>query len=107
MTKDNLWKEAGVSRATMNRARLVLAKWDARVAECGGLTPGEARKNDEGTKLREQLADKTRECTESYGKLDVAATAIAALHHDNVLPRQELGRGGEVVPLDARHDVRE
>lgn len=53
--------EAAVSRATMNRARLVIAEWDTEVAECDGLTPGEARKNDELTQLRTKLADKTAE----------------------------------------------
>lgn len=61
LVKDNLWKEAGVSRATMNRAHRVMADWDTRVTECGGMTPGEARKNDELTQLRAKLADRTRE----------------------------------------------
>jgi hypothetical protein len=106
LVKDNLWKEAGVSRATMNRARLVMAEWQARVAECDGLTPGEARKNDEVHKLRAALADKTRECTQLHHQLDAAATAIAALHHDNTLLREELGRRGEVVDLDTRRSAR-
>jgi hypothetical protein len=63
LVKDNLWKEAGVSRATMNRAHHVMVDWDTRVTECGGMTPGEARKNDELTQLRAKLADRTRECT--------------------------------------------
>jgi hypothetical protein len=45
--------------------------------------------NDELATLRTQLADNTRECTELYHRLDAAATAIAALHHDTVLPGQE------------------
>ena len=32
LTKENLWREAQVSRATMNRARPILAEWDARIA---------------------------------------------------------------------------
>jgi hypothetical protein len=47
LIKDNLWKEAGLSRATMNRAIRILAEWNTRVAECDGFTPSEARKNDE------------------------------------------------------------
>ena len=31
LIKDNLWKEADVSRATMNRATQILAEWDTRV----------------------------------------------------------------------------
>ena len=99
LIKDNLWKEAGLSRATMNRAVQILAEWDSRVAECGGFTPREARKNDELATLRKKLADKIRECTELHHRLDAAATAIAALHHDNVLLRQELDARGQLIAL--------
>ena len=99
LIKDNLWKEADVSRATMNRAVQILAEWNSRVAECDGYTPREARKNDELTALQAKLADKTRECTELHHQLDAAATAIAALHHDNTLLRQELDQRGRLVAL--------
>jgi hypothetical protein len=99
LIKDNLWKEAGLSRATMNRAVRILAEWNTRVAACEGFTPGEARKNDEITILRTKLADKTRECTELHHRLDAAATAIAALHHDNTLLREELDQRGRLVAL--------
>jgi chromosome segregation ATPase len=46
--------------------------------------------NDELTQLRAKLADRARECTQLNRRLDAAATAIAALHHDNTLLRQEL-----------------
>jgi hypothetical protein len=99
LIKDNLWKEADLSRATMNRAVQVLAEWNCCVAECDGFTPREARKNDEVATLRKKLEDKTRECTELHHRLDAAATAIAALHHDNVLLRQELNGRGQLVTL--------
>jgi len=99
LIKDNLWKEADLSRATMNRAVQVLAEWNCRVAECDGFTPREARKNDEVATLRKKLEDKTRECTELHHRLDAAATVIAALHHDNVLLRQELNGRGQLVTL--------
>jgi hypothetical protein len=102
LVKDNLWKEAGVSRATMNRAHHVMADWNTRVTECGGITPGEARKNDELTQLRAKLADRTRECTLLNHQLDAAATTIAALHHDNTLLRQELDQAGTLITLDTR-----
>ena len=89
LIKDNLWKEADVSRATMNRAAHILAEWNSRVAECEGFTSGEARKTT-NTTLRTKLANKIRECSDLHHQLDAAATAIAALHHDNSLLRQEL-----------------
>jgi len=39
LIKDNIWKEAGLSPATMNRAVRILAQWDCRVAECDGHAP--------------------------------------------------------------------
>ena len=106
LIKDNLWKEAQVSRATMNRATRVLADWDSKIAACDGFTPREARKNDQLAKLRTALDARTRECTELRRQLDAAATAIAALHHDNTLLRQELNRGGTLASMDAhRHPL--
>jgi hypothetical protein len=102
LIKDNLWREAGVSRATMNRATGILADWNTRIAACDGFTPREARKNDELATLRAALAAKTRECTELARRLDAAATAIAALHHDNTLLRQELDHRGQLVSLSSR-----
>jgi hypothetical protein len=104
LIKDNLWKEADVSRATMNRATQIMADWDTRIAACDGFTPREARKNDELTTLRDDLATKTRECTKLSHQLDAAATVIAALHHDNTLLRQELADAGQVVPLISRRE---
>ena len=99
LIKDNLWKEADVSPATMNRAAGILAEWNTRIAACDAFTPGEARKNDQLTTLRARLADKTRECTELHHQLDAAATAIAALHHDDTLLRQELDQRGRLIAL--------
>lgn len=35
LVKDNLWKEAQVSRATLSRAARIMADWGAGVAACG------------------------------------------------------------------------
>ncbi|MEU7261688.1 hypothetical protein AB0B21_38715 [Streptomyces rimosus] len=100
LTKENLWREAQVSRATMNRAAAILTEWDNHIAEHGTTTPGEARRDDEITRLRRKLAEKTRECTLLSKRLDAAATAIATLHHDNTQLRQELASdGSRVTPL--------
>ncbi|WP_257231856.1 hypothetical protein [Streptomyces sp. Rer75] len=105
LTKQNLWREAGVSRATMNRAHTVLAEWDAHLAQHGSATPGEARRDEEICELKRKLAEKTRQCTTLQRRLDAAATAIAALHHDNTLLRQEVAAsGGRVIPLHRPRD---
>ena len=75
LIKDNLWKEAGLSRATMNRATQVMAEWDTRVSACDSFTPREARKNDEITTLRADLAGKTRECTKLSHQLNAGGSA--------------------------------
>ncbi|MFI9584800.1 hypothetical protein ACIHCQ_23820 [Streptomyces sp. NPDC052236] len=46
LTKENLWREAQVSRATMSRATTILTEWDNHIAEHGTTTPGEARLED-------------------------------------------------------------
>ncbi|MDD9380413.1 hypothetical protein M8Z33_27920 [Streptomyces sp. ZAF1911] len=104
LTKENLWREAQVSRATMNRARPILAEWDARIAEQGKTTAGEARRDEEISRLRTKLAAKTHECALLEKKLKAAATAIAALHHENCALRDEIGRrqGATVVALEER-----
>lgn len=103
LTKQNLWAEAGVSRATMNRAGSILAEWDAHVAEHGSTTRGEARRDEEIRELRRKLAQAKTANTVLQRRLDAAATAIGALHHDNTLLRQELAEpGGTVTPLRRR-----
>jgi hypothetical protein len=67
----------------MNRAKPILTEWEAHIAQHGAATSGEARRDDEIAKLREHLANKTRECTQLRNQLKTAATAFGALHHDN------------------------
>lgn len=59
LTKHNLWKEAGVSRATMNRAPGVLAEWVAHVTVHGARTSGEAQRDEQIEQLRRRLAVRT------------------------------------------------
>ncbi len=92
LTKQNLWKEAGVSRATMNRARTILAEWDAHVAQHSTGDSEQTRHDNEIQELRRRIADKTRECSDLQHRLDAATSAITALHHDNTLLRQGLGQ---------------
>ncbi len=100
LTKENLWREAKVSRATMNRATAVMAEWDQHIALTGTVVPGEARRDQEIETLRKKLAAKTAECALLTKRLKAAVTAIAALHHDNEALRDEAGaRSGKVVPL--------
>lgn len=101
LIKQNLWREAGVSRATMNRATTVLAEWDAMIAATGSRTSGEARRDSEIAKLRRDLRKAREDRAELQRRLDAAATVIAALHHERTLLHQELAQAtsGKFIPI--------
>nr|WSU77558.1 hypothetical protein OG499_33405 [Streptomyces anulatus] len=99
LTKKNLCKEAGVSPATMFRAKVVLMEWDTHLAKHGPLTPGEACRQDEIERLRRELALSKREITDLQQRLSAAVTIIAAFHHDNQLLRGEHHTAGTVTEL--------
>jgi len=101
MTKENLYREAGVSRATMNRATAVMDEWNAYTAQQGRRTVGEARRDSEIGQLRDDLRKKTQKITELQRRLDAAATVIGALHHENKALRDHIeSRTGTVVSID-------
>nr|WP_237538186.1 hypothetical protein [Streptomyces sp. SID4951] len=104
LTKENLYKEAQVSRATMNRAPTILAEWDAHIAAYGKATPGEAKRDATIAALKQRLVTKTQECTLLENKLKAAHTAIAAIFHDNQALRRQLddGASATVTPLRPR-----
>ncbi|MFJ5819368.1 hypothetical protein ACIQGT_36575 [Streptomyces sp. NPDC093108] len=104
LTKENLYKEAQISRATMNRAHTILAEWDAHIAAHGKTTPGEAKRDATITELKRRLTKKTQECTLLENKLKAAQTTIAALYHDNQALRQQLDRhvSASVTPIRPR-----
>ncbi|MEU9714403.1 hypothetical protein [Streptomyces sp. NPDC047976] len=109
LTKENLYKEAQVSRATMNRAHAILAEWDAHISAHGKATPGEAQRDATIADLKKRLTKKTQECTLLEKKLKAAHTAIAALFHDNEALRQQLDKGVSAViaPLRPRGSRRQ
>ncbi|MEE1806888.1 hypothetical protein [Streptomyces sp. BE133] len=107
LTKQNLWREAGVSRATMNRATALLADWDNRVSQ------STARKHDQNlteeiTRLRRRLKDNRLERQRLQDEVDAAATVIAALLAENAALRERAGnRSGVVIPLGRTQATRE
>ncbi|ALJ20583.1 hypothetical protein [Microbacterium sp. No. 7] len=87
INKENLYREAGVSRATMNRATAVMDEWARRVdgtqprdREIESLRSSLAARTAEIKKLRERLSD-----LEAH--LTIAATTVAELHVENQLLR--------------------
>ncbi|WP_434098457.1 hypothetical protein, partial [Streptomyces mirabilis] len=99
LTKNNLWREASVSRATMNRATAVLAERDNRV----GRSPVSLRdqhQQEEITRLRRQLRGNRQQHQRLQQQVDAAATVIATLLAENAaLGEQLTKRSGVVVPL--------
>ncbi|MFD9514279.1 hypothetical protein [Streptomyces mirabilis] len=99
LTKNNLWREASVSRATMNRATAVLAERDNRV----GRSPASLRdqhQQEEITRLRRQLRGNRQQHQRLQQQVDAAATVIATLLAENAaLGEQLTKRSGVVVPL--------
>lgn len=99
LTKNNLWREAGVSRATMNRATAVLADWDSRV----GRSPASRREQmqlEQITLLRRQLTDNRHERQQLRDRVDAAATVIATLLAENTALREQLTkRSASIIPF--------
>ncbi|MGP4089203.1 hypothetical protein [Streptomyces sp. KR55] len=102
LTKNNLWREAGVSRATMNRATNVLADWDHHI----GHSPArlQDRKQAEAiTALRQQLRESRKHRDRLQDQVDAAATVIAALYAENAALREQIvNQSATVVPLTPR-----
>ncbi|WP_406399636.1 hypothetical protein OH805_11285 [Streptomyces sp. NBC_00879] len=107
LTKNNLWREAGVSRATMNRATGVLSEWDRRVGE-SPVTTLEREHREELSEARRKLRTSRQECRQLQDQVDAAATVITALLAENaVLREQAAKRSAVVIPLDRAHATRE
>jgi hypothetical protein len=100
LIKDNLWKEAGVSRATMNRATTILAEWDQRQAAAASGQPRKTQ-SPEVQRLRQRLRKSSRRCHQLQQRVDAAATVIVALYADNTALREQLAaRTAPVRNLD-------
>jgi predicted RNA-binding Zn ribbon-like protein len=81
LTKANLHVEAGVSRATMNRAAAVIADWNAAVG--AGSAPRDAQVvelRETVTKLKQTIAKLRQHNTDLENKNRSAVTVIAELH---------------------------
>ncbi|MCD9146011.1 hypothetical protein [Streptomyces albireticuli] len=101
LTKNNLWREAGVSRATMNRATAVLAEWDDRVGQSPA-SQRDQKQTEEIALLRRQLKDNRHERHRLQDQVDAAATVISVLLAENTALREQVTRRSAViVPLRA------
>jgi hypothetical protein len=102
LTKTNLHLEAGVSRATMNRANAVIADWNAAVSTHD--RPGDsqvAELQDNVSKLKQTVAKLRQRKTELEHKNQAAVTVIAELHAQLSAARGAEPRG-TITPLTGR-----
>lgn len=89
LIKENLYKEAGVSRATMNRAAGILADWETKSAghQPRDRTIEQLQQTDaENRGVIKTLRQKIRTLEE---QLTAAATTIGELHVENQILRGE------------------
>lgn len=101
LTKNNLWREAGVSRATMNRATAVVIEWDSHVGQSPA-SQRDQRQSEEITLLRRRLKDNRKVRQRLQDQVDAAATVIAALLAENTaLREQATNRSATIVPLQS------
>lgn len=103
LTKANLGREAGISHATLHRAKTILAEWDTALATREfNPTRRQTRSHQEETaELRTRLATKTTDYAALRRQLDAAATVIATLHHENTTLRAQLNHQGTVLSFEA------
>ncbi len=100
--KENLYREAGVSRATMNRATAVMDEWSRRV-------DGTQPRDREVESLKQSLAERAGQIKDLRSRirdledqLTIAATAVAELHAENQLLRGE-DPTDNVAPMKRPH----
>ncbi|WP_417218134.1 hypothetical protein [Arthrobacter sp.] len=89
LIKENLYKEAGVSRATMNRAAAILAEWEDK---SGGPQPRDRtieQLQATDAELRATIKNLRRNIRDLEVQLTAAATTIGELHVENQIPRGE------------------
>lgn len=106
LIKSNLHVEAGVSRATMNRATAVLADWNAAVGiEASPRDAHLIQLQETVSRLKRTIADLRRDKTQLERKNQAAVTVIAEL---NAQLRASQGDEptGTVTPLRERQQRR-
>ncbi|MCC5582129.1 hypothetical protein IMZ11_41695 [Microtetraspora sp. AC03309] len=106
LTKANLHVEAGVSRATMNRADAVIAEWNTAVGTRTVPRDSQVVELQEAlTKLKRTNAKLRQRNTELERKNQAAVTVIAELHAQLCAARGSEPTG-TVTPLQGRQPRR-
>jgi predicted RNase H-like nuclease (RuvC/YqgF family) len=91
LTKTNLAVEAGVSRATMNRATGVLDDWNQQVTDRAPRIPSLQQALEENRDLKRTIKDLRAQNRDLTTKLTAAATVIAELDAQLASTRPDSG----------------
>lgn len=106
LTKANFYTEAGVSRATMNRATAVIADWDAAVLTQSAPRESKLVEMEETVaKLKHTIAKLRDHNADLERRNKAAVTVIAELHAQLQASRREVPTG-TVTLLPARSSRR-
>ena len=81
LLKENLYKEAGVSRATMNRATTVLAEWDQAVTGPQPRDAELAQTDAEVTELKRTIRGLRSQVVDLQEQIVAAASVISTQHN--------------------------
>jgi len=98
LTKNNLCAEAGVSRATMNRATVIIAEWDDAVTDKRPRDPRLTQLEDEITRLKRVVTDLRAQNSNLKRRNQAAVTVIAELNAQLIACRGE-EPVGTVTPI--------
>lgn len=83
LIKENLYKEAKVSRATMNRAASVMAEWTEIIGDKKPQNEQVEKLKQELSRHRSTIVELRSRIRKMESELALAATAIAEIHAEN------------------------
>lgn len=98
LLKENLYKEAGVSRATMNRATAVLAEWEQAVTGPQPPNAELAQTNAEISKLRRTVQDLRSQVVDLQEQI-VAAASVISTQHNQIMDLRDRVPTASVTPM--------
>lgn len=98
LLKENLYKEAGVSRATMNRATTVLTEWAEAVSSPQPRNAELARTDAEITKLRQTVRELRSQVVDLQEQI-VAAASVISTQHNQLMDLRDRIPTASVTPM--------
>lgn len=100
LTKNNLFREAGVSRATMNRSTHIVSTWERAVADLLQEDASAKKPVTEEARLRRELRQTREQIRALRERLDGTISLIALLSEDNRYLRELQQSSAEAELID-------